>query len=301
MDLERRLVAIGLPLMVAGCSTTPLVGDAGLVQPFSNERQTTLLPHDPPLTAAYQRRFKRLTFVGIEHTTNPQSASFAAIEKAFDTLQPRAVIVEGFATLWGPSPSFLLKSLDKPWEQRNSYERGEAFHAVTLAAGRQVPFWGGEPTDSELVDRLLAMGSASADVFAALMFGPLNQDWRSGAFLAPTGPDFEVSYARWAADIEQAFANPPPTDLASFQAWYLARFGKPIEADPEWATRGGPDGDSISERIGGQSNLLRDRHLFELMLKLTNERERVLTVFGSSHLANQWDALKASFGAPILR
>jgi hypothetical protein len=287
--------------MVAGCSTTPLVGDASLVQPFSDERQTILLPHDPPLTAAYRRRLKRLTFVGVEHTTNPKSASFAAIEKAFETLQPRAVIVEGFATLEGPSPSFLFKSPDKPWEQRNSYEQSEAFHAIALAAGRQVPVWGGEPTDSELVERLLAMGYGSADVFAALMFGPLNQDWRAGAFPGPTGPGFEASYARWAAVMKQAFAKPPPTDLASFQAWYLARFGTPIEADPDWATRGGPDGDSISERIGGQSNLLRDRHLFELMLKLTNEQARVLTVFGSSHLANQWDALKASFGAPILR
>jgi hypothetical protein len=301
LDRERRLAVIGLPLMVAGCSTTPLIGDARLVQPFSDERQTILLPHDPPLTAAYQRRLKRLTFVGVEHTTNPKSASFAAIEEAFDTLQPRAVIVEGFATRWGPSPSFLLKSLDKPWEQRSSYEQGEAFHAITLAARRQIPVWGGEPTDSEVVERLLAMGYDSADVFAALMFGPLGQDWRSGAFPAPTGPDFEVSYARWADDMKGAFANPPPTDLASFQAWYLARFGKPLEADPDWATRGGPEGDSISERIGGQSNLLRDRHLFDLMLKLTNEQDRVLTVFGSSHLANQWDALKASFGAPILR
>lgn len=301
MDIERRLVVIGLPLMAAGCSIAPLVGDADLVQPFSDERQTLLLPHDPPLTAAYQRRFKRLTFVGVEHTTNPMSSSFAAIAEAFHTLQPRAVIVEGFATREGPSPSFLLKALDKPWEQRNSYQQGEAFHAVTLAAGRQIPFWGGEPTDAELVERLLAMGYGSADVFAALMFGPLNQDWQAGVFPEPMGPGFEASYARWASIIQQAFTNPPSTDLASFQAWYIARFGKPIEADSDWATRGGPDGHSISERIGGQSNLLRDRHLFELMLKLTNEQGRVLTVFGSSHLANQWDALKASFGAPVLR
>lgn len=301
MDPERRLVAVGLPLLLSGCSTTPLVGDASLVRPFSDERQTILLPHDPPLTAAYQQRRKRLTFVGVEHTTDPQSASFKAIERAFDTLRPRAVIIEGFATTWGPSPSFLLTSLDKPWGQRTSYERGEAFHAITLATQRQIPFWGGEPTDSKLIEQLLAMGHDPADIFAAQMFGPLSQDWRSGVFKEPAGPDFEASYTRWAADVIQAFADPPATDVTSFQAWYLARFGKPIEADPDWATRGGPSGDSISERIGGQSNLLRDRHLFELMLDLTKEHERVLTVFGSSHLANLWDALKASLGPPVWR
>lgn len=301
MDPYRRLAVIGLPLIVAGCSTPPVVGDALLVQPFSEERQTILLPHGPPLIAAYRRGNKRLTFVGVEHTTDPKHASFAAIEEALDTLQPRAVIVEGFATLWGASPSFLLEALDKPWEQRNSYEQSEAFHAITLAARRNIPVWGGEPTDRELVERLLAMGHGPADIFAALMFGPLSQDWRSGAFLTPTGPDFEASYTRCADDMKGAFVNPPPIDIASFQAWYLAHFGKRLEADPHWATRGGPDGDSISERIGGQSNLLRDRHLFELILKLTNEQERVLTVFGSSHLANQWDALKSSFGGPVLR
>lgn len=292
------MTGLGAGLASGGAGPGLIVGDSTLVAPFTEERQATLLPAQPPLLVLYRRAGRRLAFVAAEHGIDPASSTFAMIRRAFDWLRPRAVIVEGFPTTWGESPAYMVAATRKPPTAWTTYERGEAFQAIRLAVEHGVPFWGGEPTDRQLTERLLK-DHDRLDVFYGQMFGPLAQDLRSGVFDGPADPRFDPAFRKWAVQIARSFDEPkPPVDADSFRNWYERRFASPVTSDPDWTARGGPGGDGPTQRVGAAGNLLRDRYLFEVIVDRLNSHGDVLVVYGGSHLANLWDALGAAAGRP---
>lgn len=298
-SLSRRMVILGGSGALAACVTAPLSGRPELVDAYSGERQDRLHPAGFPLLAIYRRRGRVLGFMAAEHSTDPESSTFRMILQAFDHVQPAVLVMEGFPTAWGASPATIARQLAQPaTSDADSWRRGEAMFAAGLAAKRGLPFRGGEPTDTELLDGLVAQGFTPDDVFFSSLFGPLDQDRRAGAFSGVTDPRFEAAYARWAAIISKNTGRASTPDLLAFKAWYERTFGVALEHDPEWHARGGPGSAGRAGEIGRANNLLRDRHLFETIMRLLNEHGRVLVVYGGSHLSSLDRAFAAALGGP---
>lgn len=204
-SLSRRSVLVG-SVATAGCMTT----GSNEAQPFSHALQRRL-PVQPPFLAVFKRNEQVLGFVAARHGYDPQSPTFNAIRNAYRIIEPRAAIIEGVETRQGASPDFIVRQASKTSDNSASNE-GEAVYTAKLALQAGIPFWGGEPTDSELYARLLADGFDPRDAFYAFLFGPLAQSIREGDFEGPSDPRFDTQVERWNRDITREMTSPqtPP-------------------------------------------------------------------------------------------
>lgn len=299
MELTRRSFAAGLPAVAAGCaSLAPVAGDPALVDPYAPEREAALYPVEPPFLAVFERGGRTLGFVTAVHTTERNSRTFSAIRQGLERVRPAALVLEGFPAAWGDNPAKIVEDTRRMTAaDADSWERGEGVYAASLAVARGVPFRGGELTDAELHRALTAEGFATDDVFFTSLLGPLAQDLRAKTFAGPADPRFEPAFDGWAGPIAKDIGRKPPS-LSEFEGWYVKTFGISLEKDPRWSERGGPGERELPGRIGRASNLLRDRRLFELSLRMLNERRRVLVVYGGSHLSSLWRALEGALERP---
>ena len=297
---RRDLIALA-SLFLGAAGSAPLVSDPGLVDPYDEAREARLYGREQPFIALYRRAPYVLGVVASVHSVDPSSKTFASIDRAFDLVRPAIVILEGFPTTWGKNPERILAHIPHRNDPgASSYARGECVHAASLAVDRGVEFCGGELTDRELIGSLVQQGYDAQDIFYAAMFGPLAQDARAGDFTGPTDLRFAPAFDKWARNLRPDYPASVDTSFTGFQAWFARIYGRPLDSDPDWADHGGPGEPEIAGQIGKASNLLRDQYVVGLMIRLLNERQRVLTVFGGSHLSSQWRALKAALGSPRL-
>lgn len=295
---------IGAVQSIAGCALArtegPLVGDPARVQPYSPELQARLFVRPVPFLASFARRPYTMGFVAAEHSVDANGATFKTITAAFDRIRPAVVILEGFPTDWGNTPqqiATLVPRRNNP--DADSYSRGEAVHAASIALARGVPFIGGEPTHRQLTTGLLAAGFKQEDIHFCDMIKVLNQDLSAGQFSGVNDPQFATSYSNWAASLSRGSGFEDP-GIARFRLWYRETFLVELDADPHWANRTNPGGNGLGAEISRTQGVLRDRHLFGLAVRLLNERQSVLIVYGASHLANLWAAFESMLGPPQL-
>ncbi len=299
MRITRRALVIGSGSVLFGCLSRAPRSNVDLVQAYSPTLQRTLFQRELPFLALYHDKGRTLGFAAVVHSSEPGSETFKLITDAFTVVQPKSVILEGFPTAWGSNPNKIVGKVRQP--PSGSYDLGENMHAARLAVQSGADIWGGEPTTSELAAHLLNLGFTREDVFFASMFGPLAQDLEAKVFSSPSDPLFDTAYRRWATvDAPQyGLATAPEPD--AFKNWFRRNYGRPIEADVDWHTRGGPGQAGRAGEIGRAANLQRDRHLFELAIRLAEGREPLLIVYGGSHLASLWRALGASLGTSTIR
>jgi hypothetical protein len=278
----------------------PVPTAAKLVDFYSPQRQDRLLGDRLPLLANYRVDDHELIFAAVVHSSDRQSPTFRMIAQAFRTGPPGAVILEGFPTNWGPNPPHVMKKIAAA-DSGDSYAMGEDMYAARLAQDSGATVWGAEPDDAALAAQLRKLGFSSRDLFFASMFGPLAQDHEAKLFTKADGPAFEKSYRGWAAENAKAYDPAAPLDSAAFKAWFRKHYGRSLDRDTEWFTRGGPGQAGIAGAIGRASNRIRDQHMFTLAANLLQTNEHVLVVAGGSHLSNQWRALEAAFGRAAIR
>jgi hypothetical protein len=280
-----------------GCATTgiaELADDPSLVIPYSPQIQARLFKRPPPFTAGFQRGDYCLSFVAAEHSIDPVGATFREIRETFSRARPACLIVEGFPTAWGDNPEAIASLI--PLRSRpdaDSYSKGEAVYSASLAKSAGIPFVGGEPTAVQQSAGLMAIGFAAEDVYFADMIKVLFQDLRAGSFASPADPNFAKAYEKWTRQ-----SDDPARPIEAFRAWYTKSFGTPIENDPTWYERTDPGKRGIGADIMRAQALIRDRHLYALIIARLKVERSVMAVYGASHLANLWSALSFSLGKP---
>lgn len=284
-------------LVLAGCATERIDGDARLIDPYSPKREAALFTQPLPLLALYRRSGRRLGFVAVTHSSDPASATFRLIGQSFDIVRPTTVILEGFPTAWGANPASVIGKLDGN-AGADSYSMGEDAHAAKLARAAGATIWGGEPTDAELAQALGKEGFDPTDIFFASMFGPLAQEHEAGMFSGPDDPRFGEVYRKLADQIAPAYGDALPRDVATFETWFATQYAMPLNRDPQWFVRGGPGQAGKAGDIGRASNVFRDKHMFLTAIRLLNEHRRVLIIYGGSHLSSQWRAFATALGRP---
>ena len=290
----RRAFTAGLSsLPFAACSRDRSFSPfPGAVVTFDPAREAELYPEGKPLLALYQSGGSQLGWVAAVH--GDDAATAETIRRTFDLVQPRSVILEGFPTEMGPNPARVLAAIREG-------ARNETMLAVEQALNADATVWGGEPTERQRIAALRERGFAAEDILFAAFFGPLEQDQREGRFGDVDEPAFDEAFAVWAVIIaSEQGVDDVPTALA-FRSWFERTFGKPIEQDAEWWTRGWPGRLGVGSDIARTSNHVRDVHVYELTITRLNEDRHVVVVFGGSHLSSVWSALERSLGTPTIK
>lgn len=294
LKLNRRYALLG-GLSVAGCASA----SPATVSEFSLALQARL-PRQPPLLAVFERGDQRLGFVAARHSIDADHPTFALVRTAFDEVQPRAVIIEGIETARGEWPRPIVQEARRLKASANPASTGEALYTAQLAIDRDIPLWGGEPSDQDIYAALLATGSDPQDAFYASLFGPLEQSRREGDITGPNDPRFDAVFERWARSNARGLTPPPDPSAGAFRAWYRDRTGLDLNADPNWLASHDPDYAGPVQRENKLHMRTRDQHLFELILSRVETHRLVLVVYGGSHIATMWKPLVQHLGQPRL-
>ncbi len=298
MVLSRRAIIATLAFCPVACATPRLGIRPELVQTYDPARETALYPAGPPLIALYQSRARTLAWVAAVHSPTPATPTAELVRGAIAHAKPRAVVLEGFPTSWGPNPARIMSRV----AQLPPDLGDEGDVAVRTASAIGADVWGGEPSDAELASALAVQGFAPADLFYTAFFGPLEQDQRNGAFASPRDPAFDAAFMRLASELAPSYRVPSDASPAAFRAWFKTQFGVRLEDDPEWYARGWPGKQGVSSAIARASNHRRDIHAYTTIIERLEADNRVVVVFGASHLSSVWAALVHTLGPPrVLR
>lgn len=292
LKVSRRLL-LAAPLAACAANMAPR---PDLIRPFDPARQIALFPTDQSFLALYRRGGATLGWVAARHSADPNGPTARVVRDAFMRVRPRAVVLEGVASVRGKNPQRLKERL----ANLGPNEGNEGDLAARLAFAMGVDVWGGEPTEEELGARLVAKGFAAQDVLMSALFGPLEQMQREGAFAGPGDPRFALAFAELAADTARGYALGPAPTLREFQAWHQKAFAAPLVDAADWFQRGWPGEVGVAAQIARASNLERDLQAYAMTMERLESDRVVLVVYGASHLANVWDALSAAMGRPAL-
>lgn len=294
--LNRRLALLG-GLSAAGCASA--LPSSEEVAEFSLALQARL-PRQPPLLAVFERGDRTLGFVAARHSIDAAHPTFALVRTAFVKVQPRAVIIEGIETARGEWPRPIVQEGRRLMASHDPASAGEALYTAQLAMERNIPLWGGEPTDQDIYAALLAAGSDPQDAFYASLFGPLEQSRREGAITGPNDPRFAAVFERWARATARGLAPAPDPSVGAFRAWYRDRTGLDLNADQNWLASHDPDYAGPVQKENKQHMRIRDQHLLDLIRSRLDTHGRVLVVYGGSHIATIWSPLVRQLGRPHL-
>ncbi|MFZ4163841.1 hypothetical protein [Brevundimonas sp. NPDC058933] len=296
IELNRRFALLS-GFSAAGCAAGPPPPKG--VSEFSLALQARL-PRRPPFLAIFEYGDQTLGFVAARHSIDGDHPTFALVRTAFNAVQPRAVIIEGIETAHGERPRQIVDQASRLNAASTPFAAGEAVYTAQLAMDRDIPFWGGEPSDQAIYAALLAGGSAPQDAFYASLFGPLEQSRREGDITGPDDPRFDTVFERWARSSARGLTPSPDPSVGAFRAWYRDRTGLDLNADPDWLANHDPDYAGPVQKENKQHMMIRDQHLFELILSRLETHDRILVVYGGSHIATMWRPLVRKLGRPRL-
>lgn len=271
-----------------------------LVDPYTEETRARGPRRAAPFTARFRHLGRRLDFVAARHDVAPEGETFRAVRAAFTRLEPRVVILEGFPTAWGYSPQRMrdLLAAAEAGGPLDSYLRGEPGYAMRLALSGGVRFIGGEPASHDVDQGLYAMGYAREDIAGVKMLQWLPQGRIAGEVEAAADPRLADYLERAAARVAADFQPQIPYSRAAYEAWHERQFGRSVHADPELFQRLDPSRAGRAAEISRAMTLLRDRHLYALIIATLVPAARTLVVYGSAHYITLRRALEAVLGRP---
>lgn len=203
-------------------------------------------------------------FFGAEHSGSIDHPQFAALELAFETFQPSVVLVEGRL-------GFLLPGAMDPVE---TY--GESGFAVAQSRRRGLSYFSWELDKADEIAALRERFSQEQVSLFIIMRPFLANNWpnqerspedRLAHYIRDRGnrPGIEGAISR-VEDIEAIWAR----DFEGEADWRELRFGTHLP--------------SYLGELFEHANDVRDAHMLDQVMRLTDEGERVLIVAGWSHV-----------------
>ncbi len=267
--------------------------DLDLIKPLTPEDHRRLGQGRAPFFAQHKKDGRELVFLGTRHDVRLDSPSHRLIEEVITGFSPDCIIIEGFGTHEGSSPSRLLQ------DARRKVRNGacpEPLYAAVLAADRNIPFIGGEPPASATVNALRSLGS-DRDALGWLVVRGLGQARREEG---PGALNEKVS--RMLPGLKRRFKLEAEMDLNDFKAWFEDRSGKPFNPTGPDAGRvapmSGPNA-KLLQRMAVQVMLAREKHLVSLEAKMLEQYRKVLVVYGAGHLIYEMAVLNHMMGEPV--
>ncbi len=299
--LSHSLIAVSFMLEQTACAEPPVKPQLDALAPFTRD----LLINQPEdaFSAVYRIGDKTLIWLGARHATKTESLTFQLIAGYYDQFAVDTVILEGEVTADTPNaPDLIAYARAGLAEEKDGFQpRGETVPAVLGAFSNGAAIYGGEPDDSEIINRLTEQGISKADILGFYTMRSIPQ-WIRERKIADAGdPNIEVLLKDELAWHRSNLGFSPDIlpDLSAWQAWYRAINGKALAADFT-TEEAGPraDGRFGTNTIGAAISKARAAHLHEVTISHLNTGQTVLVIYGASHLMIQRPALDLALGAP---
>lgn len=239
-------------------------------------------PFIPPYIAHFQRGAKHLYYVAAAHQFGVHSSTAKTVAEAFNMANPQLIVLEGLPTDAGPSPAFYVAYTEQHAAEGFAYD-GEIAYAAHLAHTRGVPFIGGEPRDRAIYHAMNNVGFATKDMMAFELLRSISI-WRQRGTLD------EADFSRQATEYlrDHAWFDVPDEErltYSEFEPWYRMHrdLGKPflqVESGDLAPVRLG----NYFERLSYELNAVRDRNAVQTIADGLSAHDRVLVIYGGSHL-----------------
>ncbi len=299
------ILFIGFTLLT-GCSskghlTGELHFDQSAVKHYTFDLEN--LKHLPaPYVARFEKGRKTLLYLASEHVSAEkypdllQHPTFKTIKKLFIDFRPQVVIVEGLDTGNELSPRSIIEYADKCITTTYISGCGESFYAINQARHNKADYVTGEPAETKLIKDWTALGQKPEDLLGFYLVRQIPQFKRQGSF-DPLG--FPQRADQFLQRYQKKMGIQVKYGFEEFVQWYQQHMSKPksyldIENnDP--APHGGPDATYV-QRISHEVSFFRDQNVLETIERMLNLYDRVLIIYGGSHLITQEPALEQELG-----
>lgn len=293
------IVVLLAPLVgtLIGCAAPALTADPSLLEAWTPEAQGRM--PEPPYVARYERDGKALSFLAARHEHVLGSATFLLVEEEIESFRPEVVLIEGLETRHGFSPKFYVDEARVP-RSDDRYPMGEPGFAASLAAARDIPFLGGEPSDEEVHEAIVGDEFELIDIVYFYVVRQIPQWKRNGE---DEERDFEELSTRRIATEEKRLRIPVGTFARreSFEAWYARRNGRPFDYDEINTQPTAPldhEGALFTNLLSCRVGEVRDTHIVRQIAALLAHHDRVLVIYGAGHHVQQKRVLEAMLGTP---
>jgi len=295
--IEPLLLLAALAGGASAAEPAPLAADASLVRPYSYERQRRE-PFRAPFYAYFRRGAKELYFVAAAHGTDPGSPTFRLIRAISKKHPPDASVIEGVRADLGVSPASLTEGYRKTSGAR-SYKWGEAALTALLAADRGKDYLGSEPSDAELLKGLKDEGRGVDDLLGFYFLRQIPWMRRDGSLKSRKTRELFDEFMRGYPESLGLKPEERPT-YDRFLSWYRRTAGKDFDPAAMEGEALAPleNGDAI-QKLSAAVDLVRNRFMVDVIARTLRSHDRVLVVFGASHLTSQREAIEAMLGRPV--
>jgi hypothetical protein len=277
--------------LLAACSTpgTGVRADISKLRSWSADLSSAQ-PLPPPFVADFEQGARSLTYVAIEHSREKDSPSLGLLRRVMAGRRYAAVLLEGLPRALGASPDVA--------GGKGYFRSAETIEAAAIAGAKKIPWFGAEPTDSQLREAVLAAGYTAEDLFGFHVLRLIPQ-WKLDGTL--TRETFEDAYAQVAPSLAARAGLDKPLALDAFRAWYAGRLGtsfklRDVRAD---TTAPLPNGALFAQKLAFITDRVRSVHILRVTEEVLNKFGRVLLVFHSAHFPVQEPALESMLGPPV--
>lgn len=260
-------------------------------------------PEKENYTTRYQACGKHITFVAVAHSNDPKSETYDEVVAAFKGFHPEIVIAEGFPTQMGTSPREMIEYAT---QAKGTLGDFEALLTVRQAAGSNIAFIGGEPSDNFIVKEVMKHGVDTQNLFGYYILRQIDQWVQSGEINSFNDPKMDSLIDAYAQRfIEDTGVTEITLDkidsLYEFAAWYRntnkVPFSDSYRPEDVWPTS--PDTARETNRLSDIVANARDRHLQTVMSDALSNYDRLLIVYGASHQLIHAEALEKGYGLPV--
>lgn len=256
-----------------------------------------------PFIETFHQHGKTLIYVAADHHSPVKypdamaDPTFRTIESVFKESRPDAVIVEGAA-----NPEDIKGLLEHVADVCNppNYGCGESEFAAFLAARAGATVISGEPTANVELAAFEARGYSVDDYLATKIMSNIPPAKRRGDL---TEQSFRQLEARVVAQEEHVLQISVPFTADDFARWYSSHMATPrnyLDIQNEDANPYPPSSEpkTLFHTLAALSVAVRDASVVAAIKSALQTHDRVLVVYGASHLDFEWDDLVRLMGAP---
>lgn len=277
--------------LLCSCQTLPRISaNLNLISDYSYEAQRKE-SFKSPYVSTYIKQQKTLKYLAAEHQNNIESETFKTVKTVIEDFKPDVMILEGFTDESG----MLRHSLE--CEKEGVQKCGESEYAITLGQKLDIKFTAGEPSEFQILERLLKLGYTTDDLIGFYLVRQIPQ-WRRHGDLNPQHIDKQIEREGKRIQKSDLKVNPGYT-WKQFTEWYEKNLGKKFNLDTISTKDLAPQ---ISENptflniISREVDVVRERSIILKIEAMLNKYDKVLVIYGSGHLVKHREVLRDMLG-----
>jgi len=260
------------------------------------------LKHKPqPYMAVYREGDKTLIYLASKHLSRKgypdllKHPTIQTIKYIFDEYKPQAVVVEGIT---GDLTSKSFQQRADECKSKHYKGCGESFYALNLARQEGIVYVSGEPSDKMTLKAIKKKGYSEEDLLGYYVVRQIPQLKRHGGQNEAT---FQKQVNRWLKGFKRKMGIKSYFDYKEFLTWYADHVEYPEKVldltSDDSAPHGGKDATYI-QKISNIVSYVRDQQIVSVIERMLKEHDRVLVVYGGSHLITQEPTLNRAMGKP---